>query len=168
MWRSCYTYVVFVYVVVDVVDVDIVGSGGPYPDARRSEIPRPFDRKERSGHPEVIPGSRSEHQLRKTGSSHHHWIRRENENGQGGADEDHLRPRKNNTQLSFVLFISFKFIHCSPFSVTEGVAKHSSRLQPSINLHAQLQPCNSAARVPKVLPRRDEGSGKPCAMIEAL
>ena len=49
-----------------------------------------------------FPGSRSEHQLRKTGSGHHHWIRRENENGQGGADEDHLRPCKNNTQLSFV------------------------------------------------------------------
>ena len=32
----------------------------------------------------------------------------------------------------------------------------------------QLQPLCSAALVPNVLPRRDEGSGKPCAVIEAL
>ena len=31
----------------------------------------------------------------------------------------------------------------------------------------QLQPFCSAALVPNVLPRRDEGSGKPCAAIEA-
>ena len=35
------------------------------------------------------------------------------------------------------------------------------KLQPSINLHAQLQPLCSADLVPNVLPRRDEGSGKP-------
>ena len=29
----------------------------------------------------------------------------------------------------------------------------------------QLQPLCSAALVPNVLPRRDEGSGKPCAVI---
>ena len=42
------------------------------------------------------------------------------------------------------------------------------RLQPSVNLHAQLQPLCSAALVPNVLSRRDEGSGELCAMIEAL
>ena len=31
----------------------------------------------------------------------------------------------------------------------------------------QFQPLCSAALVPNVLPRRDEGSGKPCAVIEA-
>ena len=41
-------------------------------------------------------------------------------------------------------------------------------MQPSVNLHAQLQPLCSAAPVPSVLPRRDEGSGMPCAVIEAL
>ena len=41
-------------------------------------------------------------------------------------------------------------------------------LQPSVNLHAQLQPLCSAALVPNVLPRRDEGSGEPCAVIEAF
>ena len=55
-----------------------------------------------------------------------------------------------------------------PDDATEGVAEHSSRLQPSISLHAQLQPSRSAALVPNVLPRRDEGSGKPCAVIEAF
>ena len=55
-----------------------------------------------------------------------------------------------------------------PDDATEGVTEHSSRLQPSINLHAQLQPLCSAALVPNVLPGRDEGSGQPCAVIEAL
>ena len=32
----------------------------------------------------------------------------------------------------------------------------------------QLQPLCSAAQVPNVLHRKDEGSGKPCAVIEAL
>ena len=43
--------------------------------------------------------------------------------------------------------------------------------QSSVNLHAQLsqlQPFCSATLVPDVLPRRDEGSGKPFAVIEAL
>ena len=40
-------------------------------------------------------------------------------------------------------------------------------MQPSVNLHAQLQPLCSAALVPNVLTRRDDGSGKPCAMIGA-
>ena len=54
-----------------------------------------------------------------------------------------------------------------PADTTESVAEHSARLQPSINLNAhQLQPLCSAALVLNVLPRRDEGSGKPCAVIE--
>ena len=60
------------------------------------------------------------------------------------------------------------FLWHMPDEATEGVAENSSRLQPSINLHAQLEPLCSAALVPNVLPRRDEGSGKPCAVIEAL
>ena len=45
--------------------------------------------------------------------------------------------------------------------------KQLYRLQPSVNLHAQLQPlCSVAlsALVPNVLPRRDEGSGVPYAL----
>ena len=46
----------------------------------------------------------------------------------------------------------------------EGVAEHSFlRLQPSGKLHIQLKPLCSAVLVPNVLPRRDEGSGKPGA-----
>ena len=50
---------------------------------------------------------------------------------------------------------------------TEGVAEHSSRLQPSIHFHT-LQPLCLAALIPNVLPRKNEGSDKPCAVIEAL
>ena len=56
-----------------------------------------------------------------------------------------------------------------PDDTTKGVAEHSSGLQPSINLHAPVTAsihC-SAALVPNVLPRRDEDSGKPYAVIEA-
>ena len=35
------------------------------------------------------------------------------------------------------------------------------KLQPSVNLHAQLQPLCSAAVVPNLPPRRDEGLGSP-------
>ena len=51
-----------------------------------------------------------------------------------------------------------------PDDAPEGVAKHSSRLQPSINLHAPV----TAALVLKILPRRDEGSGEPCASDRSL
>ena len=51
-----------------------------------------------------------------------------------------------------------------PDDATEGVVEHCFS---DCNLHAQLQPLCSAALVPNVLPRRDEGLGKPCAMIEA-
>ena len=58
-----------------------------------------------------------------------------------------------------------------PNDAIEGVAEHSSRLagcnHQSICM-PQLQPLCSAAMVPNGLPRRDEGSGKPCAVIEAL
>ena len=57
-----------------------------------------------------------------------------------------------------------------PDDTTECVAKHSSRLQPSITLYAPVTAfifsC-SGTDVLIVLPQRDEGSGKPCAMIEA-
>ena len=50
------------------------------------------------------------------------------------------------------------------YHATEGVAKHSflgcSRQSTCM---PQLQPLCSAALVPNVLPRRDEGSGKSCA-----
>ena len=56
-----------------------------------------------------------------------------------------------------------------PDDATEGVAEysffgcnHQSICMP------QLQPLCLAVLVPNVLPRRDEGSGKPCAVIEAL
>ena len=49
------------------------------------------------------------------------------------------------------------------------VAEHSARLQPSINLHAPVTAFmfSCSGTVPNVLPRRDEGSGMPCAVIEA-
>ena len=55
------------------------------------------------------------------------------------------------------------FLWHMPDDTTEGLAEHSSRLQPSINLHAPV----TAALVPNVLARRDEGLGKPCIVIEA-
>ena len=66
-----------------------------------------------------------------------------------------------------------------PDDATEGVAEHCSGLQPSINFFyslnnglvnscmPQLHHLCSAALVPNVLPQRDEGSGRPCAVIEA-
>ena len=45
---------------------------------------------------------------------------------------------------------------------TETLAERSARLQPSIM--SQLQPLCSGALVPYVLSRKDEGSGKPCAI----
>ena len=58
-----------------------------------------------------------------------------------------------------------------PDDATEYVAEHSSRLLPSINLHtpvtAFMFSC-SICMVPNVLPREEEGSGKPCAVMEAL
>ena len=41
---------------------------------------------------------------------------------------------------------------------SEGVAEHSSRLQPSINLHAPVTALMFCCSGIDVLPRRDEGS----------
>ena len=67
-------------------------------------------------------------------------------------------------QSSWLLFLWYM-----PDDATEGVTVHSFfiRLQPSVNRHAQLQPLCSAALVPNVLPRGNEGLDKPCAVIEA-
>ena len=54
-----------------------------------------------------------------------------------------------------------------PDDTTEGVAEHSSRLQPSINLHTPVTPFMCRCSGTDVLPRRDEGSGKPCAVDRA-
>ena len=47
-----------------------------------------------------------------------------------------------------------------PDDTTEGVAEHSSRLQPSINLHAPVTAFVFSCSGTDVLSRRDEGSGK--------
>ena len=67
------------------------------------------------------------------------------------------RPSRQSRAVELTLFL--------PDDIIEGVAEHSSRLQPSINLHAPVT--GSAALVPNVLPRIDEGSGRPCAVIDA-
>ena len=52
----------------------------------------------------------------------------------------------------------------------DGVVKHSSRLQPPISVHAPvIHTVRAAALIPiDLLTRRDEGSGKPCAVDRAL
>ena len=55
-----------------------------------------------------------------------------------------------------------------PDDATEGVAKHSYRLQPSINFHAPGTAFMFSCSGTHVLPWRDEGLGKFCAVIEAL
>ena len=54
-----------------------------------------------------------------------------------------------------------------PDNVIEGVAKHSSWLQPSINLHAPVTACMFSDSDTDVLQLKDEGSGKPCAVEQA-
>ena len=54
-----------------------------------------------------------------------------------------------------------------PDGATEGMAKHSSRLQPSINVHDPVTAFMLSCFCSKVQLRRDEGSSKPCAVIEA-
>ena len=54
-----------------------------------------------------------------------------------------------------------------PDDAIEGVDKHSSRLQPSNNLHAPVTPLMFSCSGTDVLPRRFEGSGKPCAVDRA-
>ena len=55
-----------------------------------------------------------------------------------------------------------------PDDTTETVAKHSAMLQPSISLHTPVTAFMFSCPCADVLPRRVEGSGKPCSMIEAL
>ena len=57
-----------------------------------------------------------------------------------------------------------------PADTTETVAEHSARLQPSINLHAPITYSLYVQLLwyPMYNPRRDEGSGKPCAVIKAV
>ena len=50
-----------------------------------------------------------------------------------------------------------------PDDATEGVVKHSSRLLPSIKLHAPVTAFMFSCSGADVLPQRDEGSGKPYA-----
>ena len=52
-----------------------------------------------------------------------------------------------------------------PDNATESVAEHSSRLQPSINLHALVTAFLFSCSGIDVLPLRDEGSDKPWAVI---
>ena len=66
-------------------------------------------------------------------------------------------------QLSWLYFCGI--CQMMPLKVWPNTAlscNHQSICMP------QLQPLCSAALVPNVLPRRDEGLGKPCAVIEAL
>ena len=55
-----------------------------------------------------------------------------------------------------------------PADTTETVAEHSATLQPSINLHDPVTAIMFSWSGNDVLPRRDEGSGKLCAKVEAL
>ena len=55
-----------------------------------------------------------------------------------------------------------------PANTTETVPEHSTRLQPSINLQDPvIEFVQLLWYLANVLPGRDEGSGKPCAVIEA-
>ena len=51
-----------------------------------------------------------------------------------------------------------------PDDATEYVAEHSSRLQPSINMHAPVTIFMFSCSGADVLAWRDEGLGKPCAL----
>ena len=52
--------------------------------------------------------------------------------------------------------------------ITEPVAEHSARLQPSINLREPVTAFYVQLLWYPMYTTRDEGSGKPCAVIEAL
>ena len=54
-----------------------------------------------------------------------------------------------------------------PADTTEGVAEHSTRLQPSINLNAPVTASMFRCSGTQCTTPEDEGSGKPCAVIEA-
>ena len=55
-----------------------------------------------------------------------------------------------------------------PADTTETVAEHSARLQPPINQNDPVAAFMFSCSGTDVLPRRDEGSGKPYAKIEVL
>ena len=54
-----------------------------------------------------------------------------------------------------------------PDDATDDVAKHSFRLQPLINLHAQITAIIYSRSGTDALPRRDESSGRLCAVDQA-
>ena len=66
-------------------------------------------------------------------------------------------------------FISVAYAQLIPLKLWPNAAQGCNH-QSTCMIHDpyQLQPLCSAALVPNVLPRRDEGSGKPRAVIEAL
>ena len=55
-----------------------------------------------------------------------------------------------------------------PDDATEGVAEHSSWLQSMCMPQLHVAFMFLHALVLNVIPRRDEGLGKPCALIEAI
>ena len=64
-------------------------------------------------------------------------------------------------QLSRLLFLWHM-----PNDATEGVAEHSPRLQPSINLHAPVTAFMFSCSGTDILHRRDEGSDEPVQSLE--
>ena len=57
------------------------------------------------------------------------------------------------------------FLWHIPDDATESVTKHSTKLQPTINLHAPVTIFVFSISGPEVLPQMDEGSGKPSAVV---
>ena len=55
-----------------------------------------------------------------------------------------------------------------PHDAIEGVAKHSSGLQPSVSSHAPVTAYMFSLSGADVLPRMNEGSGRSCAANQAL
>ena len=55
-----------------------------------------------------------------------------------------------------------------PDDATDGVAKHNSRLLPSINLQAPVAAFMFSCSGTDVLPLRNEGSSKLCAVNRVL
>ena len=49
---------------------------------------------------------------------------------------------------------------------TESMVEHSSKLQPTINLHAQVTTFIFSCSCTEILSWRDDGSGKPYAVVE--
>ena len=70
--------------------------------------------------------------------------------------ESLLRPSRRSHAIELTLFL-----WRMPGDATEGVAERTSKLQPSINLHAPVTTFMFSCSGTNVLPRKDEGSGKP-------